>query len=363
MAINAYTGLMGSGKSYEVVENVILPALLAGRRVVTNVANLQVDDITAYLVEKFSAAADKIGQIVQVQNEDIEKTDFFPVESLPDKPAQKSVVQPGDLVVVDECWRWWAAGAKITPAHMTFFRMHRHFVNLDTKATCDMVLVVQDISDLDRKLKVVVENTYRMSKHKSLGITSRYRVDIYTSYKTTRAPYRSLQRKYNKEIFALYQSYSQGSGQSGNEVAIDGRANIFKGALFTLALPVLFIVFGLAIWQLWAFFHPAPKKPDTPQGKISKPAQGPVSASSAPQTASLPVANKSQDSEWRVAGHYTFGRDTHVVITRGPAVRTLINPRGFYFDALRAYGTLDGDQLTNYTGTSESSSLIPEPKK
>jgi zona occludens toxin len=35
MAINAYTGLMGSGKSYEVVSSVILPAVKSGRRVVS----------------------------------------------------------------------------------------------------------------------------------------------------------------------------------------------------------------------------------------------------------------------------------------------------------------------------------------
>ncbi len=203
MAINAYTGLMGSGKSYEVVENVILPALLSGRRVVTNVANLQQEEINAYLVEKCNAQLDNLGKIVQVSNDDILKADFFPVEVPSGVLASVSVVLPGDLIVVDECWRFWASGLKIAPAHMTFFRMHRHFVDPDSKVTCDIVLVVQDISDLDRKLKVVVENTYRMAKHKSLGSVSRYRVDIFASYKTARPPIRSLQRKYNKEIFSL----------------------------------------------------------------------------------------------------------------------------------------------------------------
>ncbi|WP_143931429.1 zonular occludens toxin domain-containing protein [Rodentibacter pneumotropicus] len=33
MAINAYVGIPGSGKTYEVVHSVILPAFLAGRRI------------------------------------------------------------------------------------------------------------------------------------------------------------------------------------------------------------------------------------------------------------------------------------------------------------------------------------------
>ena len=37
MSITAYTGLPGSGKTYGVVQHVIVPALQAGRRVVTNI--------------------------------------------------------------------------------------------------------------------------------------------------------------------------------------------------------------------------------------------------------------------------------------------------------------------------------------
>lgn len=356
MAINAYTGLMGSGKSYEVVENVILPALLSGRRVVTNVANLQQDDIAAYLVEKHGADLSKLGQIVQVKNEDLEKLEFFPVESAPGDVALPSIVQPGDLVVVDECWRWWAAGTKISPAHMTFFRMHRHFVNPATLATCDMVLVVQDISDLDRKLKVVVENTYRMSKHKALGSSTRYRVDLYTSYKTTRPPYRTFQRKYNKEIFALYQSYSQGGGKGGNEVAIDDRANIFKGGVFRIIAPLLLILFGVCFWLMWRFFHPAAAAPVVP-AVDGKPAA--VVVPSGVKVASASAA----ESDWRVVGDFQFGMNHYVIISKADRLRTLMNPKGFYYDALRANGSLDGSLLTNYTGEAEHTSVFGEPKK
>ena len=49
MPINAYTGLMGSGKTYEVVTNVILPAVLQGRRIVTNIEGINIDQIHAHL--------------------------------------------------------------------------------------------------------------------------------------------------------------------------------------------------------------------------------------------------------------------------------------------------------------------------
>jgi zona occludens toxin len=46
MPITAYTGLMGSGKSYECVSSVIVPAIKKGRRVVTNVDGIDSDAMT-----------------------------------------------------------------------------------------------------------------------------------------------------------------------------------------------------------------------------------------------------------------------------------------------------------------------------
>jgi len=80
MAQTAYTGIQGSGKSFEVVRNVILPNVAKGRRVVTNVAGLKIDLINQYCVDKLGADPNKLGEIVQVENERIEQPDFFPVE-------------------------------------------------------------------------------------------------------------------------------------------------------------------------------------------------------------------------------------------------------------------------------------------
>lgn len=243
---------------------------------------------------------------------------------------------------------------------MVFFRMHRHFMDPVTNVTCDVALVVQDIGDLMRPLKAVVENTYLMTKLKSLGMEHRYRVDIFQRVKM-RKPYRSLQRSYKPEIFALYRSYSQGGGGSGKEVGLDGRNNIFKGAIFRIVLPLAVVLAVVAFVFVYRFFNPAPK---------AKPVAGPVSgvpaAPGAPPPAArpgTPPAGAPGESPWRVIGAYTFDGNRYVTITRGKAVRTLINPRGFYFDALRAYGTLDGEQLTNYTGQADASLLSPGTPK
>src|SRR5512135_2244692 len=87
MAITAYTGLQGSGKSYEVVKNVILSNLLAGRDVVTNIYGLKDEDIKAYLVEKYQAQLDKLGKIKHVTNEEVTLPFFFPWEGQQDGVA------------------------------------------------------------------------------------------------------------------------------------------------------------------------------------------------------------------------------------------------------------------------------------
>jgi zona occludens toxin len=348
MAINAYTGLMGSGKSYEVVENVILPALLAGRRVVTNVAGLQIQDIYAYLIEKFDADPANLGTVVQCSNEQIPVAGFFPVEVKDGEVAPPSIVQGGDLVVVDECWRWWATGCKILPAHMTFFRMHRHFVNAITSGTCDIVLIVQDISDLDRKIKVVVENTYRMSKHKLLGTSKRYRVDVYPGYKIAKGTpkIREMQRAYNPDIFKLYASYSQ-SAVGGKEGAIDKRANIWRGAIFSLVLPVLFIFCVVAAWLAYRFFHPT--VPKSSSAVSTAPGARVGGAAPVPVQAGQPAPSQSE-SAWRVTGDYLSSGNRVVVLRRGDSTRVLINPDGFFFDGLRVTGSLNGQLVSNFTG-------------
>ncbi|APC14207.1 hypothetical protein BLL42_00010 [Pseudomonas frederiksbergensis] len=64
MPINAYTGLMGSGKSFECVVSVIVPAVAKGRRVVTNVDGIDSDAIRAYINEKQGIALEKLGEVV-----------------------------------------------------------------------------------------------------------------------------------------------------------------------------------------------------------------------------------------------------------------------------------------------------------
>jgi len=108
MPINAYTGLMGSGKSYECVSSVIVPAVKEGRRVVTNVDGIDNDAIRAYCHEKFGLPMDKLGEVVHCTNNDVPKADF-----LPHGEDVDTFCKPGDLICIDEAWRFWGTDCKL----------------------------------------------------------------------------------------------------------------------------------------------------------------------------------------------------------------------------------------------------------
>jgi len=63
MAINVYSGVMGSGKSYEVVQGPLLDAIASGRRVVTNVDGINEDRTEECLVSKGRASARSLGEV------------------------------------------------------------------------------------------------------------------------------------------------------------------------------------------------------------------------------------------------------------------------------------------------------------
>ncbi|MBR7964691.1 Zonular occludens toxin, partial [Burkholderia vietnamiensis] len=92
MAINAYCGVMGSGKSYEVVSGPLIEAVARGRRVVTNIDGVSEDAIHRYLHERRGLAVDSLGAIVHVRTDDILQDGFFPVEV---EGAGGATVTPG----------------------------------------------------------------------------------------------------------------------------------------------------------------------------------------------------------------------------------------------------------------------------
>jgi zona occludens toxin len=302
MAINAYTGLMGSGKSYEAVRSTIIPAIANGRRVVTNIDGVNGDRIRAYCAETMKKDPESMGVVVHVSNDDVLRPDFFPSED----GSNQSTVLPGDVVVIDEAWRFWPNGVQIEKEHMTFFRMHRHYTHPETGVACDVVLILQNIGDLHRSVKAVVELTAVTTKLKTLGLNKSYRIQLYEGGRTTKSSlFDTRVQNYDKRIFPLYASYA---AAGGNEKAIDSRQNILKNPrIIAVGLGALAML-GVSGFFILSFFDKPDESPSEPvAGNPALPVSEVVQASNdAP-----PITTS---AEYRIAGEASIQGVPYVVL-------------------------------------------------
>lgn len=363
MAIKAYIGIMGSGKTYEVASVVIYEAIKQGRRVVSNIAGLNQDEYYRLLLEEGHDVT-KLGKIVSIPHATVLipefwLTDKFTGVTLPDfdKTVNENAdyILAGDLVVLDEIWRFWdgfalkdSNGLKRPDSVMNFFRMHRQMVHPVTGVTCDIALITQDISDLHRNIKGVVEETYRMTKLTALGLTSRYRVDVYQRAKIVKESLRSYQRSYHSKFFNLYQSHSQKKEGSADakEVNIDKRGNLLNGKLFVIVLPVLLIITFFSLRYVWGFFHQKPKAQSADVESTAKP-NVPVAAQS-----SVPVLAASV-SPWRIVGYYTFNGTMPFLMLQNSSgqFRRVYSPNSLTVAGLSISAVVDGENVNNWSNS------------
>lgn len=296
MAIDAYVGLPGSGKSYSVVKFAILPSLKQGRQVITNIPLTDV------------AHAEFPGMIRQLPHDWYQDEKLF--ETIPN----------GSVVVLDELWRRWPKGmqaAKVPFRDKEFLAEHRHLVDEEGNST-RIVLVTQDLDQISAFATMLVDTTYQSVKLSALGANKRFRVDIYQgAAKGQRPPksrlLRSVFDRYEKSIHQYYQSATKSlTGLVGDESRADKRATIWRSPLmlFTLASP---IILGFLVWQIGKFFsngmtfteppvvEVAPVVQEQPLGLVNAPPAdlAPAVAGPAPAQQRAP----SMSTVWRVSGH------------------------------------------------------------
>lgn len=350
MAINCYSGLQGSGKSYEVTSSVVVPAIAAGRRVVTNISGMDNDGIRAYCCEKFGVALEDLGSVLSVSNAQVEARDFFPCleEAVPAAPgrfsqssssARPSVVQPGDLVAIDEAYKIWGSDCKIHDEHKVFFREHRHYAHPDTGVTCDLVLMTQDIGDLHRILKVVIEQSFKCHKAKGVGLNSTYTITMWEGWKQAQKTIvKDWTQRYNPEIFPLYKSYS-GESQ-GKETSADGRQNVFGNRASLYKILALVAIFIFILWRLgswwWGKVHPEGAAVAVP-GK------------SAVVSGAAVAPRPSVSAEWRIAGELQQDGRRWILLVDGSRLR-LVDPLMFIGAGLLQSGTVEDAKVTRFSG-------------
>ncbi|MEC5159123.1 zonular occludens toxin domain-containing protein [Janthinobacterium sp. CG_S6] len=354
MPINAFGGGPGSGKTYGVIEHVILPAIASGRFVITNIEGLNCEAIYQYVVDHFyKGKIICIGHIRQCDRDAPGEDGFFPGVDALDKPCRvpdaecRSVVG-GDLVVIDEATRYWPQGDKVSKQAAFFFREHRHFAN-DLGQTCDMVVIDPDLTLLARPLKGKIELSSLTHKTKSIGL-NRYVVRLYRGAKLTGKP-QSVKGPYpfSKEIYALYKSYSH---ESATEQTIDKRQNIFSKGMIA-GLLVWVVILGFAGRYTYKYFHP-----ESAQAVLAKSAtSGDATGQAAAASRSAVQLRPSFSQEWRYAGSYTAKGQQWVVLVDSSGRLRAESPSVFSGTGALAVGDVDGTRVTSYSGAVSRSSV------
>ena len=343
MSIVAYIGRPGSGKSYGVVENVIIPALEKSRHVVTNIPlnhEALAVKFDAYNVTQFGADA--------LQQEDFWKG-----------------IPAGAIVCLDEVWRAFPAGMtqdKIPVERREFLAEHRHMVSEDGWST-EIVLVTQDLKQIAASVRPLIDKLYIAEKLDQVGAASRYRVDIYQGYelKTDRF-IRSVYGRYKPEVFKFYQSHtkSQAGAVAGIEERPDKRANLLLNKWIILGMPLAVVMIlggSISGYRMYArYTAPLHESKDVgpvmPNGEVLdvKPKQQDKPVAIAKEK--VPTVEKEpikESKRWRLQGIFHDGMQTTAM---------LVGYRGFKRKVQAAecdreadpVCVVDGEQVARWTG-------------
>ncbi|HAJ2335985.1 TPA: zonular occludens toxin [Escherichia coli] len=330
MAITAYIGVPGSGKSYEVVKSVIIPAIASGRRVVSNIYGLNYEAIIQYCY-KNKLISDNIspGEIIHVENERVISPDFYPVKG----NQHKSLCQPGDLIILDECHRFFTSDKSLSSDARIFAAEHRHYADETTGQTCDLVLINQALTTLPRFLRERIEQTFRMKKLIGLSHKS-YRVDIFDGSKTTKSAHLSnYVCRYSKDIFPLYSSHDVNGAV---ETRTDARAVLFKPQIILL---FVFLIL-LSIYLFFSYFLPF----FSPQQKTEKVQNLPTSNSLSADKISPVSDNKktAPSQQWCVIGRFNDGDRNYVFLRDTENRLRMVSANKFRGADIMLEGEVDG---------------------
>ena len=225
--IENHFGKPGSGKSYSVMLDVILPALKSGSRVLTNLDGANDKGCRLRLGAYLGLDPDELEVLyVYLTDEDIKGGFCW------------SQVQAKDVFVIDEAQRYWAGGVlkPTDPVAFKFFGEHRHY-------GCSIHCITINPGNYQVPMRSYAEVCHLYKKLGVLGFNSRYiRRDFASAIPSADSQVGSTTGKYKPEIFGFYKSVTE----AGNLV-IAKQKNILTSPkmLVMFALILLGLCYGL----------------------------------------------------------------------------------------------------------------------
>lgn len=262
--INLLIGAPGGGKSYEAVVYHVLPALKAGRKVITNLP-LSVEmferldgDFPGLIELRAETKADRpdvsesgapVSRFLSRLKTGFNKYPFSAACDYGDlwrHPETKT----GPLYVIDECH---IALPKIgTPIEVEeWYSLHRH-------ESADVLLITQSYGKINAAVRDLVQICYRVRKNVAFGSDKSYTRKVQDGIRGEVV--NTSIRRYEKRFFSLYNSYTKGGGQElqANDITPLWQRWPFIGVAICILLTVGLLTFGPSanIWKV-----PEAKKP------------------------------------------------------------------------------------------------------
>lgn len=340
MSIVAYTGLPGAGKSYGVMENVILPALKQGRTIWTNVP-LNLEAIS----EQFPAG----------------NVEIFDHKEISERPAWLlDTVPPGCVFVLDEVAKVWKQGARasnVPEEWITFLTEHRHRVGEDGFSQ-EVVLVMQDLGQTANFVRELVEKTFIAKKMDAVGAKNRFKVDVYDgAIKGQKGPesqkINKLYGKYKPEVYALYKSHTQSQTDgAGLEQKADSRGSVWRNPFIRYTVPFFLLVVCFAVYYIRGLLT-GEDSALIPESQRNRPtAQQPQGIPvNRPKAEKVQPTGPRDSKTWRLAG-VIIGADGYerAFIVSAKASRTIGTQNCKHFqDTGEMYCYVDGDRVASWT--------------
>lgn len=251
MPVHGYFGAPGSGKSYELVNTVMIEAVGAGRTIYHNISGIDPD-----------RWADEFGcdpaSIRHVTDDWFVNDANFPAND-EEFAAGVGVLKGGELIICDEATTVFPKGSGrnsvVSPRLESFLRKHRHFtgpcVALDGKSAIlatDIYVATQDSQSLHSTLLHLMSLRLDFEELKSVFGKNAYRATVYKSHRATKANRhkKPMLRRTNAKGFARYHSFAGGEDAEIAKTEKSAEVWNWKTKLGMLLIP-LALVGGVAV--------------------------------------------------------------------------------------------------------------------
>lgn len=199
MGLTLLHGLNGSGKTYHAVKDFLIPALKAGRNVITNIDGID----TEYLHIAFGISYENLEKLVLYPpGEDLSQAGGF------DDPMTRFYEicqkQKNTLVLFDEIQTYYPAMAwKENPYRNAFTA----YVTQHRKYGDDLVALTPDASKVDSAIRNIFHYNIHFKKAGLIGQNDRYFYNVRYASEFDSKPLKTGTGKYEPEYYAAYKSF------------------------------------------------------------------------------------------------------------------------------------------------------------